>query len=78
MTPKKLALIIALILSVGVVAGGIAYAQQAAAPEAFFEAQEPSTAEAPKAFTFMMDGGVFLGVSVEDISKENMSRYGMR
>jgi serine protease Do len=26
----------------------------------------------------MLDGGTFLGVSVEDISKENMSRYGMR
>lgn len=78
MTPKKLALIIVLVLGVGVIAGGIAYAQQAAAPEALLEAQEPSIAEAPRAFTFMMDGGTFLGVSVEDISKENMSRYGMR
>src|SRR5216683_1792841 len=74
MTPKKLALIIGLMLGVGV----IVYAQQAAAPEALLEAQEPSTAEAPRAFTFMMDGGTFLGVSVEDISKENLSRYGLR
>lgn len=78
MTPKKLALIIVLVLGVGVIAGGLAYAQQAVAPEALLEAQEPSTVEAPRAFTFMMDGGTFLGVSVEDISKENMSRYGMR
>ena len=78
MTPKKLALIIALVLGVGVVAGGIVYAQQPFAPEALLETQEPSTAEASRAFTFMMDGGVFLGVSVEDISKESMNRYGMR
>jgi serine protease Do len=78
MTPKKLALIIGVMLGVGVIAGGIAYAQQAAAPEALLETQEPATTEAPRAFTFLMDGGVFLGVSVEDISKENMNRYGMR
>ncbi len=78
MTPKKLALIIGLTLGVGLIAGGIVYAQQAAAPEALLEAQEPSTAEATRAFSIMLDGGTFLGVSVEDISKENMSRYGMR
>ena len=79
MTPKKLALIIGLTLSVGLIAGGIVYAQQAAtAPEALLEAQEPATPEASRLFSIMMDGGTFLGVSVEDISKENMSRYGMR
>ncbi len=79
MTPKKLALIIGLTIGVGLIAGGIAYAQQAAAaPEALLEAQEPSTAEATRAFSIMIDGGTFLGVSVEDISKENMSRYGLR
>lgn len=77
MTPKKLALIIGVMLGVGVIAGGIVYAQQAAAPEALLEAQEPSTVEAPRAFTIMMDGGTFLGVHAEDISKENMSRYGL-
>ncbi len=77
MTPKKLALIIVLVLGTGLIAGGIAYAQQAAAPEALLEAQEPATAES-RAFTFMMDGGTFLGIHAEDISKENMSRYGMR
>src|SRR6266851_3381985 len=74
MTPKKLALIIGLMLGVGV----IVYAQQAAAPEALLEAQEPATPEASRSFSIMLDGGTFLGVSVEDISKENLSRYGMR
>src|SRR5712692_7386941 len=78
MTPKKLALIIGLMLGVGVIAGGIVYAQQAAAPEALLEAQEPATPEASRLFSIMLDGGTFLGVSVEDISKENMIRYGMR
>src|SRR5713226_6284714 len=74
MTPKKLALIIGLMLGVGV----IVYAQQAAAPEALLEAQEPATPEASRSFSIMLDGGTFLGVSVEDISKENLSRYGLR
>lgn len=78
MTRKKLALISVLLLGVGVIVGGIAYAQQAVAPEAPLEAQEPSTPEASRAFTILMDGGTFLGVYAEDISKENMSRYGMR
>src|SRR5712664_3464398 len=78
MTPKKLALIIGLTLGVGLIAGGIVYAQQAAAPEALLEAQEPATPEASRLFSIMLDGGTFLGVSVEDISKENMARYGMR
>src|SRR6266853_381189 len=74
MTPKKLALIIGLMLGVGV----IVYAQQAAAHEALLEAQEPATPEASRLFSIMLDGGTFLGVSVEDISKENMGRYGLR
>src|SRR6266853_2787641 len=74
MTPKKLALIIGLMLGVGV----IVYAQQAAAPEALLEAQEPAPPEASRLFSIMLDGGTFLGVSVEDITKENMSRYGLR
>jgi C-terminal processing protease CtpA/Prc len=77
MTSKKLALIIVLVLGVGVIAGGIVYAQQAAAPEALLDDQEPSTLES-RAFTIMVDGSTFLGVYAEDISKENMGRYGMR
>jgi len=77
MTPKRLTLIIVLVVGLGVIAAGIAYAQQAAAPEALLDEQEPSTGES-RAFSIMLDGGTFLGVYAEDISKENMSRYGMR
>src|SRR5258708_1997695 len=76
MTRNKLALILALIIGIGVIAGGIVYAQEAAAPLAALEAQEPATAD--RSFSFLMDGGAFLGVGTEDISKENMGRYGMR
>jgi len=79
MTRNKLALFIALILGVGVIAGGIAYAQDATAttvPMALFanDDQEP----ADRSFSLFVDGGAFLGVGTEDISKENMGRYGMR
>ncbi len=77
MTPKRLTLIIVLVLGLAVIAAGIAYAQQAAAPEALLDEQEPSTLKS-RAFSIMLDGGTFLGVYAEDISKENMSRYGMR
>ena len=55
---------------------GIALAQQPApAPP------PPMTlgpGDAPHTFSFLMDGGSFLGVHTEDISKENMARYGAR
>ena len=79
MTRNKLALITALILGVGIIAGGIAYAQDSTAstaPMALFadDDQEP----ADRAFSLFVDGGAFLGVGTEDITKENMGRYGMR
>lgn len=79
MTRNKLALIIALILGVGLIAGGIAYAQESTAstaPMALFadDDQEP----ADRTFSILLDGGAYLGVGTEDISKENMGRYGMR
>ena len=76
MTRNKLALIMALVIGAGAIAGGIVYAQETAAPLAAQEGQEPATAD--RSFSFLMDGGAFLGVGTEDISKENMSRYGMR
>jgi len=79
MTRNKLGLVLALIIGAGVIAGGIVYAQEAAAPLAATEAQEaqePATAD--KSFSFLIDGGAFLGVGTEDISRENMGRYGMR
>jgi serine protease Do len=77
MTRNKLALVIALVLGVGVIAGGIAYAQESTAPLAVLEAlddQEP----ADRSFSLLINGGAFLGVGTEDITKENMGRYGMR
>jgi len=81
MTRNKLALIAALIVGAGLIAGRIAFAQEPApaVPEAFVEAQEPATPEADdRAFSFFVDGGTFLGIYAEDISRENMARYGMR
>src|SRR5260370_25834304 len=63
MTPKKLALIIGLMLGVGVIAGGIVYAQQAAAPQALLETQEPATPPASRVFSTMLPGGTFLARS---------------
>ncbi len=55
------------------VAAGIAIAQQTPAPPAI-----PDVPDAPRSFSMFLDGGSFLGVHVEDVSKENMARYGMR
>ena len=55
----------------------IGLAQQPSAPPA---PAEPNAPPAPfgQAFTFLVDGGSFLGVYAEDISRENMGRYNMR
>jgi serine protease Do len=79
MTRNKLALILAVMLGAGAIAGGIVYAQESAstAPMALLEdGQEPANAD--RLFSMMLDGGTFLGVGTEDISKENMGRYGLR
>jgi len=55
-------------------AAGIAIAQQAPTPPP----AAPDAPDAPRAFSMFLDGGSFLGVHVEDVSKENMARYGMR
>ena len=57
--------------------GGIALAQQAA-PPAVAPPPPDVAIDAPSNFSFFIGGGSFLGVNVEDISKENMARYGMR
>jgi serine protease Do len=83
MSRKNLVLTIALTVAVGAIAGGIVYAQETSAPkteslEALLanaqEWQDPST----RNFSVFLDGGAFLGVGTEDISKDNMARYGMR
>ena len=117
MTIRKLLLTLSIVLSCGLVVGGIIVSAQEApkAPEA------PKSQKAPKApkdelaesdfdfdvkfddkfdwkfddldfkfgdkfdwqdgdrnFTLFFQGGTFLGVHAEDVTKENMSRYGMR
>ena len=80
MTRNKLALIAAVIVGAGVIAGRIVSAQEPAPlAEALVEAQEPATPEAGDlAFSLFGDGGTFLGIYAEDISRENMARYGLR
>jgi C-terminal processing protease CtpA/Prc len=83
MSRKKLALIIALSVAAAAVAGGIVYAQEATAPQsgtmtAFMDEMAQDQEPGARNFSFFMDGGAFLGVGTEDISKDNMSRYGMR
>ena len=104
MTIRKLLLTLSIILSCGLIIGGIVVAQEAPkAPEA---AKSPKAPKAPKAewtfdddafdfdfdfdvpevwapqgdrnFTLFFQGGTFLGVHAEDVSKENMASYGMR
>jgi len=81
MSRKKLALVIALSVAAVVITGGIVFAQEATTPQsetmvALLDemAQEPGA----RKLSFFMDGGAFLGVGTEDVSKENMARYGMR
>src|SRR2546430_16904317 len=84
MSRKKLALIIALVVSAGAIAGGIVYAQEASNPQtetlrALLDAEvENSQEPGARSLSFFLDGGAFLGVGTEAISKENMARYGMR
>src|SRR5205823_4501180 len=84
MSRKKLVLLIALTVAASAIAGGIVYAQEASSSKADSwnvlleemaqEPQEPST----RNFSFFVDGGAFLGVGTEDVSRDNMARYGMR
>lgn len=75
MTRNKLALVIALLIGAGAITGGIVYAQETG-PMALIDEQEPGKTD--RNFSIFLDGGAFLGVGTEDISKENMARYGMR
>jgi serine protease Do len=84
MSRRNLVLVIALTVAAGAIAGGIVYAQEASTPQAEAMrsllaevAQEPQDPGA-RSFSFFLDGGAFLGVGTEDISKENMAHYGMR
>jgi len=98
MTIRKLLLTLSIVLSCGLIVGGIVSAQEAPkAPEApkspkaevadadfdfdfdfDFDMKDMPTWKDDRNFTFFLQGGTFLGVHVEDVTKENMSRYGMR
>ena len=81
MTPKKLLLTLSLILSCGLITGGIVYAQsavEAQEPNVLTVPQEPGSTLGGREFSFFLEGGSFLGVHTEEINKENMQRYGLR
>ena len=75
MSRKKLTLFIGLVAALAAIAGGIVYAQEAA-PMALIDDQDPGSTA--RTLSFFVGDGAFLGVGTEDISKENMARYGMR
>lgn len=84
MSRKKLALIISLFVAVMAIAGAVVYAQEASAPDskilmALLDAEDESSQDPQERhFSFFLDGGAYLGVSTEDVSKENMARYSRR
>lgn len=84
MSRKKLALIISLIVSVMAITCAVVYAQETSAPDAkilmaLLDAEEQASQDPQdRHLSLFFDGGVCLGVSTEDVSKENMTRYGMR
>jgi serine protease Do len=54
------------------VTGGLALAQEPSTPQTW-NSDEPL-----RSYSFLMDGGGFLGVYAEDINKDNLSQYGLR
>src|SRR5215471_1698641 len=83
MSRKNLVLIIGLLVGAGAIAGGIVYAQEAPTPQAALAARLAEMAQEPqepgaRSFSFFVDGGAFLGVGTEDITKEKMAHYGVR
>jgi C-terminal processing protease CtpA/Prc len=90
---RKLLLTLSIVLSCGLIVGGIVSAQEAPkAPEApkspkaeiadfdfdFDFDQDMPDWQGDRNFTLFLQRGTFLGVHAEDVTKENMSRYGMR
>src|SRR5438105_6406872 len=87
MTIRNRLLTLSIVLSCGLILGGLAYAQEA--PKAKndfkfdddfnfdFDFQDPNPLLSDRTFSFFLQG-TFLGVHVEEITKENMGRYGLR
>lgn len=67
-----------LAVSLLLLTGGIALAQQAAPAPPVAPAPPDAPDAPPAAFTMFLGGGSFLGVHAENINKDNMARYGMR
>ncbi|MFN2499748.1 MAG: PDZ domain-containing protein [Pyrinomonadaceae bacterium] len=61
-----------------ILTAGIVSAQQVTPAPAPAEPGTPLTPLSPGNFSFFIEGGSFLGVFAEDVSKENMTRYGLR
>lgn len=97
MTIRKLLLTLSIVLSCGLIVGGIVSAQEApkapAAPKSpkaeiadadfdfdfdFDFDQDMPDWQGDRNFTLFLQGGTFLGVHAEDVTKENMGNYGMR
>ena len=81
MSRKKLALIISLFALVTAIATGLVYAQETSAPdpkvlEALLDSEDAQDQD--RNFSLFISDGGYLGVATEDVSKENMARYGMR
>jgi len=76
MTRNKATLLIAVIIAVGAIAGGIVYAQQAPTAQVF-EWQGPDD-DAFGSFNLFFQGGSYLGIRAEEITNENYGRYGLR
>ncbi|MGI8835148.1 MAG: PDZ domain-containing protein [Pyrinomonadaceae bacterium] len=61
-----------------ILTAGIVSAQQVTPAPAPAEPGTPLAPLSPGNFSFFIEGGSFLGVFAEDVSKENMTRYGLR
>src|SRR5215831_6576242 len=87
MTRKRSVLLISLILGVCAMAAGLANALEpltsqtqvlramAEAQDALSQQQEPGSTE--RSFSVLIGDGAYLGVGTEDITKDNMARYGL-
>jgi serine protease Do len=58
--------------------GMLAFGQEPQAPPPPEAPMPPSAGALVRQYSFLVDGGGYLGVQVEDINKENVSRYGLR
>jgi len=77
MTRKRKFILTSIVTSIALglsALAGLALAQEAVPQE---PPTPPEVAEAPQAFSYFFDGGTFLGVYPEDITRENMARYGL-